>query len=112
MQKHHRIIKCFLPLLTVLYVVIFTLLIGMITDREAVSWYHYALEMVAYMLFVLLTAFFLKKCYPKIFPESVKYSFCLPPPQKYFWAAVADTIIHGGVTKIIFIFLFVYGTDC
>lgn len=31
MHKEHRITKCFLPVLTVLYVVIFTLLIGMIT---------------------------------------------------------------------------------
>lgn len=84
MHKDHRILKCFLPVLTVLYVAIFTLLIGMITDREMVRWYHYALETLAYLMFILLTVLLLGKCYPHIFPEYARYSFCLPPKKDIF----------------------------
>lgn len=105
MHKNHRIIKCFLPLLTVLYAVIFTLLIGVITDREAVRWYHYALETVAYLLFILQTALFLRKCYPKIFPESAKYSFCLPSSKDIFALLLLMPLYMAALQRL---FLFFY----
>lgn len=72
-KKKRNVIKGFLPILVVLYAILFTLAVGMTVPEQDVRWYHYLIEIAAYIAVIAITFFFGKKIYSKCFPAFCEY---------------------------------------
>lgn len=72
-KKRRNVIKIFLPVLVVLYSILFTILVGMAVPEQNVQWYHYLIEIVLYIAVIVITFFFGKKVYSKCFSTFGEY---------------------------------------
>lgn len=78
MAKDYKILKLFIPILVTIYIILVSLVIGLIEEKVIAYWYHTLLVVVAYVLVIFATMFLIRKIYYNIFPESKKYSFTFP----------------------------------
>ena len=78
MNKEHKVLKFFMPLLSCIYFVLIGFICGSVMEKEfniLRSLFSIFLE----ILVVVLTVFIIKKLLPKVFPQAKKYKFTIPP---------------------------------
>lgn len=79
MNKEHKVLRFFMPMLACIYGISLSLLCGSVMIGEDSSLYQQLLSKLLEVLVIVLTVFLIRKIIPKAFPHVRERKLSLPP---------------------------------